>query len=44
MSGWYLTTDDYYDGNGNGNVDCLMTVHFSHIVEKRPIPVINEDA
>ena len=31
MSGWYLTTDDY-----DGNIDSLITVHFSHIVETRP--------
>jgi hypothetical protein len=31
MSGWYLTT-----GDSDGNVDSLVTVHFSHIVEKWP--------
>ncbi|RXF06059.1 hypothetical protein [Pseudoalteromonas sp. PS5] len=31
MSGWWLTTDEY-----NGNIDSLVTVHFQHIIEKRP--------
>lgn len=31
MSGWWLTTDEY-----DGNVESIVTVHFSHIVEKRP--------
>jgi hypothetical protein len=31
MSGWWLTTDEY-----DGNLDSLVTVHFQHIIEKRP--------
>jgi len=31
MSGWWLTTDKY-----NGDIDTLKTVHFSHVMEKRP--------
>jgi hypothetical protein len=31
MSGWWLTTDEY-----DGNIDSLVTVHFKHIIEKRP--------
>ncbi len=31
MSGWWLTTDEY-----DGNIDSLVTVHFQHIIEKRP--------
>lgn len=31
MSGWWLTTDEY-----DGNTESLITVHYSHIVEKRP--------
>lgn len=31
MSGWWHTTDDY-----DGNIDSIKTVHFSHIIEKRP--------
>ncbi|MGH1542602.1 MAG: immunity protein Imm33 domain-containing protein [Arenicella sp.] len=31
MTGWWVTTDRY-----NGDVDSLKTVHFSHIIEKRP--------
>jgi hypothetical protein len=31
MTGWWLTTDEY-----DGNIDSIKTVHFSHIVEKRP--------
>ena len=31
MSGWWLTTDEY-----NGNINSLVTVHFQHIIEKRP--------
>ena len=31
MSGWWLTTDEYDD-----NLESLITVHFSHIVEHRP--------
>lgn len=31
MSGWWLTTDEY-----DGNVETLKTVHFQHIIEKRP--------
>ncbi len=31
MTGWWLTTDNY-----NGDVDTLQSVHFRHIVEKRP--------
>jgi hypothetical protein len=31
MSGWWLTTDEY-----DGNINSLVTVHFQHIVDKRP--------
>lgn len=31
MSGWWLSDDDY-----DGNIDSLETVHFLHIIEKRP--------
>ncbi|WP_215397034.1 immunity protein Imm33 domain-containing protein [Rheinheimera oceanensis] len=31
MSGWWLTTDEY-----DGNIGSLVTVHFKHIIEKRP--------
>lgn len=31
MSGWWLTTDEY-----NGDTETLKTVHYHHIVEKRP--------
>ncbi|NOH26381.1 immunity protein Imm33 domain-containing protein [Vibrio europaeus] len=31
MSGWWLTTDEY-----DGNISSMVTVHFEHIMEKRP--------
>lgn len=31
MSGWWLTTEEYDD-----NIESIITVHFSHIMEKRP--------
>ena len=31
MSGWWLTTDDY-----NGDTNSLVTVHYKHILDKRP--------
>ena len=31
MSGWWLTTNEY-----NGDISSLVTVHFEHIIEKRP--------
>jgi hypothetical protein len=31
MSGWWLTTDEY-----DGNIESLKTIHFSHIIKKRP--------
>ena len=31
MTGWWLTTNDY-----DGNTSLLRTVHFYHIVERRP--------
>ena len=31
MSGWWLTTDEF-----DGDVNSLKTVHYSHVVERRP--------